>query len=74
MTRGAVPGDAESRSVVARILQPPRVDMSRAEILEEADACAECDPDGLRTWEGRWYIKHEYRCGVCKDRIYGLML
>lgn len=63
------PGDSESLAVLARIAQPTRKGMSRSEILEEADACADCDSSGMRTWDGHWYIKHEYRCDGCKARI-----
>ena len=42
-----------------------------AEKLEQADACKDCDAAGLRFSEEhkKWYIKAEFRCGACFERV-----
>ena len=42
-----------------------------AEKLEQADACKDCDAAGLRFSEEhkKWYIKAEFRCGGCFERV-----
>ncbi len=42
--------------------------MTTKEILIEANACEDCDPAGIRFYK-HWYIKHEYRCLICTEKV-----
>ena len=37
--------------------------------IRSMGGCDDCDPGGLRIYQGRLYMKHEFWCEACGERV-----